>query len=52
MRLAHTVNPSQTVKVCYRGRMNIYIDIDGPPHPQRAAHGALFRVPALGRGIS
>ena len=30
MRLAHTVNPSQTVRVCYRGRMNIYIDIDGP----------------------
>jgi hypothetical protein len=30
MRLAHTLNPSQTVRVCYRGRMNIYIDIDGP----------------------
>jgi hypothetical protein len=30
MRLAHSVNPSQTVRVCYRGRMNIYIDIDGP----------------------
>jgi hypothetical protein len=30
MRLVHTVNPSQTVRVCYRGRMNIYIDIDGP----------------------
>ena len=23
-------NPSQTVRVCYCGRMNIYIDIDGP----------------------
>jgi hypothetical protein len=30
MRPARTLNPSQTVRVCYRSRMNIYIDIDGP----------------------